>query len=65
MSQESFYTSRREFMTGSLTLLSAAGTLPAFLGNTASALAGPEPRPQGKNDSSPILIGREPGRGKV
>ena len=57
MSNEALFTSRREFVAGSLTLLSAAGTVPIFLGNTASVLAGPDPQ-QGrkKNDSDRILV---------
>ena len=57
MSHESLFTTRREFVSGGLTLLSAAGTVPLFLGNTASALSGPEPR-QGrkKSDSDRILV---------
>lgn len=57
MSHETLFTTRREFVNGSLTLLSAAGTLPLFLGNTASVLAGPEPQQaRRKNNSERILV---------
>lgn len=57
MSHETLFTTRREFVNGSLTLLSAAGTLPLFLGNTADALAGPEPQQaRRKNNSERILV---------
>lgn len=57
MSHEMLFTTRREFVSGSLTLLSAAGTLPLFLGNTASVLAGPEPQQaRKKNNSQRILV---------
>ena len=57
MSHESLFTTRREFVSGGLTLLSAAGTVPLFLGNTAAALSVPEPR-QGrkKSDADRILV---------
>ncbi len=56
MSDQPFYTSRREFLAGSLTLLSTAGTLPVFLGRAAEALAGPEKRGAGRGDSHRILV---------
>jgi uncharacterized protein (DUF1501 family) len=40
---EPLFTSRREFMAGSFSFLSASATLPLFLGQTALALAGLEP----------------------
>ena len=50
------YTTRREFLSGGFTLLSAAGTLPVFLGSTVRVLAGPEPTAKRKNDSDRILV---------
>ncbi len=55
MSQEPLYTTRREFLSGSFGLLSAATTLPLFLGNTVSALAADEPL-AGRSDSHRILV---------
>ncbi|MFO0837827.1 MAG: DUF1501 domain-containing protein [Phycisphaerae bacterium] len=55
MLRESFYTSRREFLTESLTFLSAASTLPLFLGNTATAL-GQDSRPGGRKPEERILV---------
>lgn len=57
MHDQPLFTTRREFMLGGLTMLSAASTLPIFLGGTARALAleGPSPR-RGKSDSLPILV---------
>ena len=56
MSEPTLFTTRREFLTGGLTFLSAAGTLPIFLGNTASVLADPGPRRKKRDDSKPILV---------
>lgn len=56
MSDTSFFTTRRDFMRGGLTLLSAAGTLPVFLGRTALALADDEPVARKKDDSQRILV---------
>lgn len=56
MFESPLYTSRRQFLSGSLTVLSAAATLPLFLGRTARALAGPDPlKPHGRDDH-PILV---------
>lgn len=44
MSDIRLFTTRREFLTGGLSLLSAAPTLPLFLGGAVRALAGPEGR---------------------
>ncbi len=52
---DNFYTSRREFLAGGVTFLSAASTLPIFLGRTATALANFEPR-VAKRDDAPILV---------
>lgn len=56
MTQEPLYTSRREFLAGSFTLLSAASTMPVFLGNTLQALAADDPNPKKKDDSQRILV---------
>ncbi|MBK8914851.1 MAG: DUF1501 domain-containing protein [Phycisphaerales bacterium] len=55
MTHEPLFTSRRDFLTGSLTFLSAATTLPLFLGRTARALAGDGPAAS-RDDSSRILV---------
>ncbi|MBW7905740.1 MAG: DUF1501 domain-containing protein [Phycisphaerae bacterium] len=55
MTNEPLYTTRREFLGGSLTLLSTAATLPVFLGRTVQALAGEEPA-GGARGSHPILV---------
>jgi uncharacterized protein (DUF1501 family) len=53
----SFYTSRREFLSGSLGMLSAAATAPLFLNAAVSALAQNSPAPTSRrNDSDPILV---------
>lgn len=56
MFSEHLFTTRREFVTRSLKLLSAATTLPVFLSHTASALADPTPRQRRKDDASCILV---------
>ena len=56
MTDQPLYTSRREFLSESLTFLSAASTLPVFLGNTAYALTGPEPQNKRKVDDERILV---------
>lgn len=56
MTNEPLFTSRREFLAGSLTFLSVASTLPLFLGRTAQVLAGDDPKPAKKNDSNRILV---------
>lgn len=56
MSDQGFYTSRRDFLTGGLTLLSAAGTLPIFLGQTARALAATQTGRRGKSDAHRVLV---------
>ncbi len=56
MADETLFTTRRDFVAGSLTLLSGAATIPVFLGNTAQALAGPQPVQRKKNDADPILV---------
>ena len=56
MSERPLCTTRREFLTGSLTFLSTASVLPVFLGNTARVSAGPEPLTRRNNDSDRILV---------
>lgn len=58
MSCEPLYTTRREFLSGSLTFLSAASTLPLFLGETASVLAqeGPSSRPRGADQRILVVV---------
>lgn len=57
MCDEHFFTTRRQFLSGSLTLLSGAATLPTFLGSTARALAGDEPpAAKRRDDSARILV---------
>lgn len=56
MSMQPVYTTRREFLTGGLGLLSAATTMPVFLGHTLRLLAD-EPGPAGKKgDSQRVLV---------
>lgn len=54
MTQGPLFTTRRDFLSRGFTILSAAGTLPIFLGQTARAIAGPEP--DGKKKSAPERI---------
>lgn len=54
MSETQGYTTRRNFLTRSLALISSSATLPVFLGHTAQALAAP--RRTAKDDSQPILV---------
>jgi uncharacterized protein (DUF1501 family) len=56
MSNEPLFTTRREFVSGGLTLLSAAATLPMFLGRTVSALAMEQPASRPAAASHPILV---------
>lgn len=56
MSNEPLFTTRREFVTGGLTFLSAAATLPLFLGRTATALAGPEPTAKAGKDQRILVV---------
>ncbi|TWT45761.1 hypothetical protein RAS1_21920 [Phycisphaerae bacterium RAS1] len=56
MSDSPFFTSRREFLVGGLTFLSASATLPLFLGNTARVLAGPETQRAKKRADERILV---------
>lgn len=56
MGQESFFTTRREFLSGGLTLLSVASTAPIFLGGTLRALADDGDGARHRDDSSPILV---------
>ena len=56
MSNEPLFTSRREFLTGGLTFLSAASTLPIFLGQTARVLAGPEPTGKKSKDERILVV---------
>ncbi len=53
---DALFTTRREFMTGGLRFLSAAATMPVFLGRGAIALAGPQDAAKRKDDSNPILV---------
>ncbi len=55
MRHSQIYTSRRDLLTGGLTLLSTAATLPAFLGGAIRALA-QDSRPARHNDSERILV---------
>ncbi len=55
MSDEMVYTTRRDFITGGLTLLSAATTMPIFLGRTALAL-GRTDAPRAASDGHRILV---------
>ncbi len=55
MSNDTLYTSRRELLSGGLTLLSTAATLPAFLGGAIQAMA-QDSRPTKRNDSERILV---------
>jgi len=50
------YTTRRDFLTGSLTLLSAASTLPLFLGRTVQALAASSEGRRPRGDEQRILV---------
>lgn len=55
--QRPLFTTRREFLSDGLLLLSAAATLPTFLGRTAEALAARQPARRGrKDDSQRILV---------
>jgi len=56
MEQLPLYTTRRDFLTGGLSLLSAAATLPVFLGRTATALAEQSTSRPRKDDSQRILV---------
>lgn len=54
--QHSFFTTRREFLSGSLSILSAAATAPLFLRTTAQALAGQSAGSRPARDSETILV---------
>lgn len=57
MDQQPMYTTRREFLGETFTLLSAAATLPVFLGHTAQVLADTgRGSKRGKDDSQKILV---------
>lgn len=56
MSNEPLFTTRREFLSGGLTFLSAAATLPLFLGKTATVLAGPDPDPKKGKDQRILVV---------
>jgi uncharacterized protein (DUF1501 family) len=56
MSNDRLYTSRRQFLTGSLSLLSAAPTLPLFLGSTSRVLAMQDEPARRKRDDRRILV---------
>lgn len=56
MSMQRFFTTRREFLSGGISLLSAAATLPIFLGRTARALAGPDGAPGKRGAGERILV---------
>lgn len=53
---DSLFTSRRDFLAGSFTFLSAVGTLPLFLGHTARALAGEEPKRKKGGDDRILVV---------
>jgi uncharacterized protein (DUF1501 family) len=55
MSEPKLYTSRRQFLAGSINMLSLAGTMPVFLGRTAFALAGDPPK-AAKDEAAKILV---------
>lgn len=56
MCNECFFTTRRQFLGGSLSLLSAAATVPLFLKSAATVLGQSASRPGRKNDSDRILV---------
>ncbi len=56
MSEQVFFTTRREFLSGGITFLSVASTLPVFLGQTVSALAQDKPAGRRRDDSERILV---------
>lgn len=56
MTNQPLFTSRREFLSGGLTFLSAASTIPVFLGHTARALAGPDPTPAKGKDQRILVV---------
>ena len=56
MAMEPLYTTRRDFLGGALTVLSAAATLPLFLGRTARVLAATQPATGARGDSHRILV---------
>lgn len=56
MRNELLFTSRREFLTGGLTFLSTAATIPLFLGGTARALAQAASGPARRGDGDRILV---------
>lgn len=56
MFEDRLFTTRREFITGSLGLLSAAGTMPIFLGSTLKALAGDEAAGKKKGDRILVVV---------
>lgn len=51
-----FFTTRREFLSGGISLLSAAATLPVFLGRTAQVLAGPQPTTRRSADERILVV---------
>ncbi|MBL8879922.1 MAG: DUF1501 domain-containing protein [Phycisphaerales bacterium] len=51
-----FFTTRRDFLAGGISLLSASGTLPIFLGRTARALAGPQPTTRRSADERILVV---------
>lgn len=56
MNEQPLYTTRREFLTGSLGVLSAATTMPAFLGHTVRLLADEPAAKDKKGDSQRVLV---------
>lgn len=56
MTSDPLYTTRRNFLTGSFSFLSAAATLPVFLGTTARVLGAPWQDRRGRNDGERILV---------
>ncbi len=56
MPEPSLFTTRREFLGGTLRVLSAAATLPIFLGRTASVLGAPLAGGQRRSHDHPVLV---------
>ncbi|MCG3125252.1 MAG: hypothetical protein CHACPFDD_00068 [Phycisphaerae bacterium] len=56
MSQEPLFTTRRDFLSGTLTVLSSVSTLPLFLGSTAQLMAQDVPQSGRKRSDQRILV---------